>query len=94
SEDARGLTRIKGIGQKLAQRLVLELKDRIGAVPDHDGREQVSPVVAGRAEEAVKALEGLGVPHVKARSVVNHVIGDQGNEIPVEEIIREALRRL
>ena len=94
SEDARGLTRIKGIGQKLAQRLVLELKDRIGVVPDHDGREQVSPVVAGRAEEAVKALEGLGVPHVKARSVVNHVIGDPGNEIPVEEIIREALRRL
>ena len=94
SEDARGLTRIKGIGQKLARRLVLELRDRIGNIPDDDARGQVSPEVAGRAEEAVKALEGLGVPHVKARSVVEHVTGDQGNEAPVEAIIREALRRL
>lgn len=94
SDDAPGLTRIKGIGRKLAQRLVLELKDRIGDVPDDDGMERVSPVAAGRAEEAAKALEGLGVPQVKARSVVNHAIGDKGNEAPVEEIIREALRRL
>lgn len=89
SEDARGLTQIKGVGQKLARRLVLELKDRIG-----DVRERVSPVAAGRAEEAVKALAGLGVPHVKARSVVDNVIGDQGNEASVEALIREALRRL
>ena len=94
SEDARGLTQIKGIGQKLARRLVLELKDRISDVRDDDGIERVSPVVAGRAEEAAEALEGLGVPRVKARSVVDHAIGDRGDEAPVEEIIREALRRL
>ena len=94
SEDARGLTQIKGIGQKLARRLVLELKDRIGDVPDDDVRGRVSPVAAGRADEAVKALAGLGVPHVKARSVVDNVIGDHVNEASVEAIIREALRRL
>jgi Holliday junction DNA helicase RuvA len=94
SEDAGGLTQIKGIGPKLARRLVLELKDRIGDVPDDDVREQVSPVVAGRAEEAAMALAGLGVPQVQARSVVTHVVRDQGNDVPVEEIIREALRRL
>ena len=94
SEDAPGLTRIKGVGRKLAQRLVLELKDRIGDFPDDVGREQVSPVASGRAEEAVKALEGLGVPRVRARSVVAHAVGGQGDEAPVEAIIREALRRL
>ena len=94
SEDARGLTQIKGIGQKLAQRLVLELKDRVGEVPEDEVRDRVSPEVAGRAEEAAMALTGLGVPHIQARNVVNRVIGDQGNEAPVEEIIREALRRL
>lgn len=94
SEDASGLTRIKGVGRKLAQRLVLELKDRIGDAPDDEGLERVSPVAARHAEEAAKALEGLGVPHVKARSVVEDAIGERGNEAPVEEIIREALRRL
>ncbi len=93
SEDDLGLTQIKGIGQKLARRLVLELKDRIGDIPDEDIRERVSPVVAGRAEEAAMALAGLGVPQVQAHSVVARVIRDQGNDVPVEEIIREALRR-
>ena len=94
SEDARGLTQIKGVGQKLAQRLVLELKDRMGDVPDDEGRDRVSPEVAGMAEEAAMALTGLGVPRIQAGAVVNRVIGDQGNEASVEEIIREALRRL
>ncbi len=94
AEDARGLTTIKGIGQKLAQRLVLELKDRIGDVPDVDVGERVSPVVAARAEEAALALAGLGVPQLQARSVVTHVVRDHGNDVPIEEIIREALRRL
>lgn len=94
SEDARGLTQIKGIGRKLAERLVLELKDRIGDVPDDEIRGRVSPEVAERAEEAATALTGLGVPRIQAHSVVNRVIADQGNEAPVEEIIREALRRL
>ena len=94
SEDARGLTQIKGIGRKLAERLVLELKDRIGDVPDDEIRGRVSPEVSERAEEAATALTGLGVPRIQAHSVVNRVIADQGNEAPVEEIIREALRRL
>ncbi len=94
SEDATGLTQIKGIGQKLAQRLVLELKDRIDDVPDENDRERIPPVAAERAEEAAMALSGLGVPQIQARSVVSRVVREQGKDIPVEEIIREALRRL
>ena len=91
--DAKGLTRIKGIGQKIAQRLVLELKDRVGDIgvqgvegkTDGDGG---SALVA----EAVAALVGLGANAGQARRIVEEVAAK--GDLSVEEIIKEALRKI
>ena len=95
-EDARGLTRIKGVGQKLAQRLILELKDKIGViVPEDPG---VGDDLEGGSldllEEATAALIGLGANPLQARKVVTQVIHGGDGALAVEEIIRRALRRI
>jgi Holliday junction DNA helicase RuvA len=91
--DAKGLTRIKGIGPKLAQRLLLELKDRVPATgPEDSGGAEGS--ASGPVEEAVAALTALGAEPGRARKTVSDVLKGAGDELPVEELIRQALRRL
>ena len=93
TEDAKGLTRIKGIGPKLAQRLVLELKDRVAAASPVAGGAPGSEA-AGPVEEAVAALTGLGADPGRARKTVSDVLSGAGDDMPVEELIRQSLRRL
>jgi Holliday junction DNA helicase RuvA len=94
AEDAKGLTKIKGIGPKLAQRLILELKERIGSVVGFE------PVASGDSStdsllsEAMHALVGLGTPPAHARKTVAEVIQELGEDAGVEEVIKQALRRL
>ena len=95
SEDARGLTRIKGIGQKLAQRLVLEMKDKIGDIAP----EELTPDAIGHADpdvldEATAALVGLGANPVQARKIVATVLKDMGETAAIEEVIKRSLKRI
>ena len=91
-EDVKGLTRIKGVGQKLAQRLVVELRDRIGSMSAADPGGEVEPGSVDQLEEAVLALVGLGSSPLQARKVVAQVLREDGEEMPVEELIRRALK--
>ena len=94
-EDAKGLTRIKGIGQKLAQRLVLELKERIGLISPEEGiAEAIEGAALDLQEEATMALIGLGANPLQARKAVGQVIRADGDGLPVEQVIRRALKRI
>jgi Holliday junction DNA helicase RuvA len=95
AEDAAGLTRIKGIGQKLAQRLVLELKDKVGQISPED----FSPDAMGLADpdvldEAAAALAGLGANPVQARKIVATVLQEMGDDVSIEEVIRRSLKKI
>ncbi len=92
--DAKGLTRIKGIGQKIAQRLVLELKDRVMAVEGDVVAFEGDGESVEVAEEAVSALIGLGANPGQARRVVSQVIDEQDEEVTVEVVIKAALRSI
>ncbi|MDA0745965.1 MAG: Holliday junction branch migration protein RuvA [bacterium] len=94
SEDIRGLTKIKGVGQKLAQRMVLELKDRISEIAPEGAEAGVEKEAMGLVEEAATALVGLGAPPLQARKLVVHVIQEFGEDLAVEEVIRQALKRM
>lgn len=84
---------IKGIGAKTAQRVVVELKEKIG---------KMAPVLSDNnigagnkaAEEALSALVQLGFPKPAASKAVQLVLKDVGAGKAVEEIIRLALKIL
>lgn len=93
--DHKAFTRAQGVGPKLAQRIVLELKDKVGLPADSSADVAVSSAVgvvsASRAaEEAVSALTMLGFSASEASAAVSKLDGD----LPVEELIRQALKTL
>lgn len=85
----------KGIGQKTAQRIIVDLKDKVERLALAGGK---SPAAGGVAhgeiyEEAVQALTMLGFAAAPAQKVV-HALLQELPEAPVERIIKEALKRL
>lgn len=84
--DVPRLCKIPGVGKKLAERLVLELKERSGE-PDEVPAGGGGP--AGASEEALSALVNLGYKRSEAEKVVESLPSD----LSLEETIREALRR-
>ena len=72
--DVTALTRVPGIGKRGAERMVLELRDKIGAVPSGPG----AGTVTGHAVRApvVEALVGLGFPLKQAEEACNMVLAE------------------
>lgn len=82
---------VKGIGAKTAQRLILDLKDKILKV-QIDG--ELSPRSNNtNKEEALSALEVLGFPRRQSERVVDKVLGEEPS-LSVENIIKQALKNL
>lgn len=89
--DSKSLTKCKGIGAKTAQRIVLELKDKIAKENTISvrGGESISAAIpsGGAVDEAVTALVVLGYTEGEAVQAISKV----DPTLPVEEIIKKAL---
>lgn len=92
-EDAVTLTKANGIGKKTAQRIVLELKDKIGSISgfekSSDGIESV--FVIDEKSEAANALISLGYTKGEAVSALANI---DSKDLTAEEYIKQALKRL
>ena len=92
--DYKVFTKTKGVGPKLAQRVVLELKDKIskeqlgGSVGSEVFYE--APAEGGSASEAIAALVVLGYSQTEAASAVAKL----DPALPVEEMIKQALKKM
>lgn len=86
------IQRIKGIGPKSAQRIILELQDKL----KKEGPETLStaPLNKTAAEEALSALVMLGFNRNIAEKVLEKEIGKAGNDLNVEQLIKLALKNL
>ena len=90
------LTRVPGIGAKGAQRLVLELKDKVAALAG-TGQPGTATAVSGGWRDQVRAgLEGLGYPTRDAEAACDRVapMAEEDPDAPVAQLLRAALRSL
>lgn len=93
--DAQSIKKAPGIGAKIAQRIILELKDKIQSQSFADGGANVFseniPVSSNDRDEAVNALIALGYTGAEAKNAVSKVSASVND---VEEIIKQALKNL
>ena len=91
-EDAGTLQAVKGIGGKTAQRLILELKDKLRKAP-LDGTRTLTGIVSNTLrQEALKALMTLGIVRAAAEKSIDAVLRKSGNTISLEDLVKQALK--
>ncbi|MEN9697988.1 MAG: Holliday junction branch migration protein RuvA [Bacteroidota bacterium] len=91
--DARQLESIKGIGKKSAERLVLELKDKLSKISMHNNPlGGFAAVVANPHQDAVQALIALGIQKAVAEKAVDKTIQSNGADLSIEILIKTALK--
>lgn len=96
-EDVRTLQRVKGLGAKGAQRIVLDLRDKLKKEGIAAGATQGTSLaerVAGNKQrsEALSALVTLGFARAAAEKTVDAIIAERGPNLRVEELIKFALK--
>lgn len=90
--DVGTLQKIKGIGAKSAQRIIVDLKDKIGL--GEGNLEFVNDSSNTPRSEALRALRNLGFDPKKTQKIVDEIL-DKGDEsIKVEDLIKMSLKRL
>lgn len=96
--NAAALQGVSGVGAKLAQRIVLELRERAHELVAAGGEPGAPAPPGAAAPEAraqlLSALVNLQVPRSQAERIVEEVIAEHGDEAPIEALVRAALPRL
>jgi Holliday junction DNA helicase RuvA len=94
--DAASLAKISGVGKKTAERMVLELKDKLGvaAAWEAASAEHAPTPEESQANEAVLALIALGYKQVDAHKAVRELQEKEGASAGAEELVKLALKRI
>jgi Holliday junction DNA helicase RuvA len=88
--DSRALERVKGIGKKMAERLVLELKDKMGKTVVENS---ISSLINNTLEQdSLNALVALGIPRASAETAVRKAVQSEPQTQTLEIIIKKALQ--
>jgi len=93
--DIKSLSQISGVGKKTAERIVVELKDRIGAA----GAWEASSAARGlsptdqKINDAVLALIALGFKQIEAHDAVKGAVAMLGEKVSLEELVRTCLKK-
>ncbi|MGS2720646.1 Holliday junction branch migration protein RuvA [Paraglaciecola aestuariivivens] len=102
-EDVSGLTKLPGVGKKTAERLLIEMRDRLSKLAKAEGYAETVHLTPDLAventfvqrsdakEEAISALVALGYKSAQASKVINAVYVE---DISSEQLIREALKAM
>ncbi|HCU24002.1 MAG TPA: Holliday junction branch migration protein RuvA [Deltaproteobacteria bacterium] len=93
-EDLVRLTAISGIGKKTAERLIVELKDKILGwnAMSSGAEEEKGTHVFSPSEDAISALMNLGYSRPEAQRALKSI--PQASELPLETLVREGLKAL
>lgn len=90
NDDIAFISKASGVGKKSAERVIVDLRDKVG-LPSHYGRSETFQIKAEKApeDEALDALIALGFPLKEATAALAEV----DPNLPVEERVREALKQ-
>ena len=90
--NAKALESIKGIGRKSAERIILELRDKLGR---QSLETNISPMLNNTSEQdALHALISLGIPRTAGEQAIRKVLSSSPIPEKVEDIIKQALKTL
>lgn len=95
NSDVKALSQISGVGKKTAERIVVELKDKIGmagAWEAASAQRSLSPEDQ-KLNDAVLALIALGYKQVEAHDAVRHTQSALGPQATVEDLVRSCLKK-
>ena len=94
--DTAALSKISGVGKKTAERIVLELKDKVGIAAEWEASsaKNAPSESDARLHDAVLALISLGYKQVEAHKAIRRVIEVSESSPTAEELIRQALKIL
>ncbi|PIV18954.1 MAG: Holliday junction branch migration protein RuvA [Elusimicrobia bacterium CG03_land_8_20_14_0_80_50_18] len=90
SGDVKALSAVSGLGEKSAKRIIVDLKDKVRKLEIEDD----GVIIRGDFADAAAALTAMGWPFHIARSAVEDVMKHKGAEMPVQDIIKQALAKL
>ena len=91
TENVSVIKSIKGIGIKMAQRVIIELKDKVGK--ENASLETISFTASAVKDEAIAALIALGFSKSVVMKVVDHILM-KNQQVTVEELIKLALKQM
>lgn len=91
ANDVSALTRVPGVGKKTAERLLVEMRGKLPALPALEPAAVLDP---GASEEAERALVALGYKPGEAARVVASVVGELEEAGTTAEVVRAALKRI
>jgi len=95
NSDVKALSSISGVGRKTAERIVVELRDKIGAAGAWEASSEKHGLTPAdqRINDAVLALMALGFKQVEAHDAVKGAAAVLGAQATVEELVRAALKK-
>jgi Holliday junction DNA helicase RuvA len=91
--DVARLRRVPGVGQKTAERIVVDLRDRAGELLALEASRRAPRPADARLDEGRSALENLGYGRAEAERAVEAAAREIGKDAPLEQLLRAALRR-
>lgn len=91
-EDIATLQRVKGIGGKTAQRLIVELKDKLKKEVTEESGSSSLGLHNTIKQQALSALVTLGIPRPAAEKSVDAILKKSGNNLTLEDLVKQALK--
>lgn len=92
--DERVLTAAQGIGKKTAQRIILELKDKLAGAQQAEGLAQAAAPISAPGGKSVEAAQALAVLGYSQSDIAAAMKGLDAEALPLEELVRQALKRM
>lgn len=94
TENEKALIAAPGIGKKIAQRIILELKDKLAKEQQEIGLPVSSGAVGGEKSKAVEAAAALAVLGYSQQEIAVAMKGIDVENLPLEEIVRQSLKKM